>query len=251
MLQLSDHLYFLILTLFVPPRAVMSMRRLERAADDELPRLRLRSYRMILIFQWGLALLLLVLWQRYGRSWSAIGLVPRLNGGSIGVFAGILIVVGVLVVQSRAQRDDERLWERLRQRMQRLRRLLPKTRAELRWFGAVSFTAGVCEELLYRGFVIWYLGHVMPIVPAAFLSAAIFGLAHLYQGLGGILRTGALGGFLASVYLLTGSLYLPMVLHVLADAYSGHMMYEAYRREAALAPASPPPSGSPWAARMR
>ena len=240
MLELSDHLYFLILTLFVPLRARVSIRRLDRAADAELPRIRLRSYRMILIFQWGLALLLLLLWQMLGRSWSVIGLVPRLNGGSIGVIVGILIVAGVLAVQSRSQREDERFWERLRVRMQRLRRLLPRTRTELRWFEAVSLTAGVCEELLYRGFLIWYLSHLMPIVPAAFLSAAIFGLAHLYQGPGGMLRTGALGGFLASIYLLTGSLYLPMVLHFLADVYSGHMLYEAYRREEAAALLAPP-----------
>ena len=243
MLQLGDHLYFLILTLFVPLRARVSIRRLDRAAESELPRVRLRSYRMILIFQWGLALLLLLLWQLFGRSWSVLGLVPRLNGGAIGVLVGILIVAVVLAVQSRTQREDERFWERLRRRMHRLRRLLPRTRAELHWFEAVSFTAGVCEELLYRGFLIWYLNHFMPIVPAAFVSALIFGLAHLYQGAGGILRTGALGGFLASIYLLTGSLYLSMVLHFLADAYSGHMLYEAYRREDGPPPLAPvPPS---------
>ncbi len=35
--------------------------------------------------------------------------------------------------------------------------LLPHSRDELRWFTALSVTAGVCEELLYRGFLFWVL----------------------------------------------------------------------------------------------
>jgi len=230
--QLPDHLYFVILAVLVPFRARFSLRRLERARVEDLPRVRVRSYKMILIFQWGLAAILLIYWRLAQRSWDALGLVPRLNGGAIGVAVGTAIVVGILIVQFRSPPDDA-VWERLRRRMRKIERLLPRTPTELRWFDLVAITAGVCEELLYRGFMIWYLSHWMSIVPAAFLASAIFGVAHLYQGIGGILRTGALGGFLASIYLLTRSLYLSMVLHFLADVYSGHVMIEAYRRETA------------------
>jgi CAAX protease family protein len=242
--QLLDHLFFVVLAFLVPFRARFSLRRLERATVDDLPRVRMRSYRMILAFQWGLALILLAYWWLQRRSWDDLGLVPRINGGAIGVAVGIAIVIGIGLAQRRSKPDDA-TWERLRKRMRKIERLLPRTAAELRWFELVSITAGVCEELLYRGFLIWYLSHWMSIVPAAFLAAAIFGIAHLYQGIGGILRTGALGGFLASIYLLTRSLYLPMVLHFLADVYSGHVMYEAYQREraeAAPAAAAPEPS---------
>ena len=45
----------------------------------------------------------------------------------------------------------------------------------------------------------------------------LFGLAHWYQGRLGMLATGVLGAVLTQLYLTTGSLLLPMVLHVLID----------------------------------
>ena len=50
-----------------------------------------------------------------------------------------------------------------------------------------------------------------------FLVACAFGLAHWYQGRLGMLTTGAAGAVLTQLYLTTGSLLLPMVLHVLID----------------------------------
>jgi uncharacterized protein len=44
-----------------------------------------------------------------------------------------------------------------------------------------------------------------------------FGLAHAYQGLVGIVPTGLLGGIMAAVYLQTGSLLLPVLLHAVID----------------------------------
>src|SRR5437773_6602090 len=87
---LPDHLFFLVLTVVVPLRARLSLRRLLRAEEEDLPRVRLRSYRLIVLVQWTLAALLLLLWRLTGRSGSALGLVPRLNGGTIGVVVGIL-----------------------------------------------------------------------------------------------------------------------------------------------------------------
>jgi membrane protease YdiL (CAAX protease family) len=49
------------------------------------------------------------------------------------------------------------------------------------------------------------------------VTAIVFGWAHLYQGLTGVLATGALGGLLAILYAATGSLLLPVLLHALLD----------------------------------
>ena len=230
-----DHLLFLVLAGLAPFRAKRSLNRLQHAEEADLPRVRVKAYRQILLLQWGSCAGLAVWWIVTRRSFADLGLVPRLNGGAIGVAVGIAILLVVLALQQRRALQDDTAWERLRERMKKFARLMPRTAAEMRWFEAVSFTAGVCEELLYRGYLIWYLSHWMGIVAAAIVAAVIFGIGHLYQGVAGILRTGALGGFLASIYLLTGSLYLPMLLHFLADFYSGRVMYEAYRRETAEA----------------
>ena len=38
-----------------------------------------------------------------------------------------------------------------------VRMILPATVREARVFTGVSITAGICEELLYRGYLLWYL----------------------------------------------------------------------------------------------
>jgi membrane protease YdiL (CAAX protease family) len=98
--------------------------------------------------------------------------------------------------------------------------LLPRTRAERRLFTVVGVTAGLCEEWLYRGFLLAVVSAVAGGAPTAVLVAvagAAFGLAHAYQGTAGVLTTGVLGAVLAALYLGTGSLLLPVVLHALID----------------------------------
>ena len=59
-------------------------------------------------------------------------------------------------------------------------------------------TAGICEELLFRGFLTWYLAHHVGLPVAAAAQVVIFGVAHLYQGFGGIVKTGFAGAFFAT-----------------------------------------------------
>ena len=97
---------------------------------------------------------------------------------------------------------------------------LPRTTEELRWFVLVCITAGVCEEVLYRGFLIAYLA-VWPLkasgLTAILFSSLMFGTAHLYQGVKGIVVTGIVGLVMAILFLWTGNLILPMVFHTLID----------------------------------
>jgi membrane protease YdiL (CAAX protease family) len=42
-------------------------------------------------------------------------------------------------------------------------------------------------------------------------------MAHGYQGLAGILGTAFLGAFMAVIFIVTGSLWLPIALHAIID----------------------------------
>lgn len=99
-------------------------------------------------------------------------------------------------------------------------RMLPRTKDE-RWaFAALAVTAGIGEEFVWRGFGLAALEHVWPtLLPALYVAllAIPFGWAHLYQGWSGVLVTGVLGAVMAGLYLASGSLLLPMLLHVLID----------------------------------
>ena len=110
--------------------------------------------------------------------------------------------------------------------------LLPHNRAEWRGFLALSLTAGVCEELLVRGFLIWFIASWTGPWIALVLSSVLFGLAHGYQGPGGIVKTGVVGLVMGAVYLGTHSLLPGMVLHALLDAGSGTAGWILVREDA-------------------
>lgn len=109
---------------------------------------------------------------------------------------------------------------RIAKSLEKLNFILPKTAEERRWFVLVAITAGVCEEILYRGFLIHYFRELpvsIGLIGALILSSCVFGFAHLYQGVVGIVQTTILGAIFGLIFIVTGSLLLPMALHALID----------------------------------
>lgn len=97
---------------------------------------------------------------------------------------------------------------------------LPVTPNERTWWVVVSVSAGVCEEIIFRGFLLRYL-HTAPwhlsLAWAVAASAAIFGLQHLYQGAAGVLQTAAAGVLFCIIFVIAGNLLVPMLLHTVMD----------------------------------
>lgn len=96
--------------------------------------------------------------------------------------------------------------------------LLPSTKQERGWWLACAVTVGVCEEFVYRGFLLFYLLQLFPQLPFTVdvaLSSSIFGAAHLYQGWRGAAVTMGLGAFLAYLVWWSGSLVPSMIAHAL------------------------------------
>jgi membrane protease YdiL (CAAX protease family) len=105
-----------------------------------------------------------------------------------------------------------------------VKELLPRTPYEFCLWFLISITAGICEEIVFRGFLIAYLGSLFPYlgfqVPLLFtiiLTSILFGFAHIYQGWKGALGAAVAGVILACLYLSTGSLILPIIAHILID----------------------------------
>jgi membrane protease YdiL (CAAX protease family) len=231
MLGVFDHVLAAILVVLGPVwAATFGYRRLLRAPEARRSSVRRSLYSVAIAMQWSLTAVALILWLVNSRPWNALGLQPLPTAGLGGVVLGTAIVIALVWRQRvRALADDEALAE-VRARMRHVEPMLPHDSSELRLFYALSVTAGICEEVLYRGFMLWYLGHYLGIVPAVLVAAVIFGVGHSYQGPRGVVLTAAVGGFLAVVYLVAGSLYPCFVLHALMDVHSGHLAQVALRR---------------------
>lgn len=106
--------------------------------------------------------------------------------------------------------------------------MMPATRKELNWFTCgVSCSAGICEEILYRGFLLGTLSPVTGMIGAVVFSSIVFGLCHIYQGWVNVIRTSVIGIILSGIYLTTNSLIIVIVLHALVDIYGGVIGYLA------------------------
>ncbi|MHC4213412.1 MAG: CPBP family intramembrane glutamic endopeptidase [Planctomycetota bacterium] len=232
--QLIDHIAFVFLAVAFPIWDFFAIRRraaLIRAGRTEL---RMGLYRRIIGEEWLMAIVLLTGWFALGRGGAALGLVPR--GGALawtGYSLSVLVIATLLIQVRSLLRNPESL-PSIRDKLGKVVFLLPHTQSERRAFNAVSVTAGVCEEVFFRGYLIAYLMAVFatPFWVAALLSSVVFGFAHAYQGPLGIPRTAAAGGLLALLYGLTGSLWAPMVVHAVIDITSGRIAYAAINQEA-------------------
>jgi CAAX protease family protein len=91
----------------------------------------------------------------------------------------------------------------------------------------LALTAGICEEILCRGFMMWYFG-TWGTAAAVVLSSVVFGLGHLYVGVPHVFRTTLIGVGFALLAVFTGSLLPGIVLHAAIDWISGDVGYHAY-----------------------
>ena len=199
---------------------------------------RLRYYRGILLGEWLFSALVMAAWLRDSRPWGPLGLASPnpiatlLSLVLCGALAMLLArqVRGV-AASAAAQGHVRKLAD------EAYGAILPRTPAEIRLFMALSITAGICEEFLFRGFLMWVIGRYAGVFGAVLISSALFGLAHSYQGFKGIVRSGVLGAVMAGVYLATRSLYPGMALHALIDIGSGLTIYAALREDRVTTPA--------------
>lgn len=215
-------LIVLALGVLVPWRGRERLRTL-LALEESTPRDRIRLYLGTIAFQW--MAVGVVLWRSAAR-----GLGPGdlgLSADPAGTIA-VASVTGALAIGilqwlnlKRISRIPEA--EGVRARLEPMaRRVLPQSRPELLPYLLLAVTAGVCEEILYRGFLIAALERAaFPVWAAVLASAALFGLAHLYQGRGGIIGTLLLGTVFSVVRIAYHSLVPVMVWHVTFDTVAG------------------------------
>lgn len=162
---------------------------------------------------WGLAAItVIVTWgSRFGRAnlrLVALSVAPLLGWAGIATAAGL----GLLVLSSLIGVRESEI----------LRDLLPATVRDRASFVGLSVTAGVAEELVFRGFLLFVLTTASGSTGiAVVLSSAVFGVAHAYQDVAGCIRAAALGALLAGCVLLSGSIFPAMLAHGAIDVLSG------------------------------
>jgi uncharacterized protein len=214
----AEHVLALFLFIGVPIWDVLETRALKTSTN---PRRKILSYKRIVLLLWTAAILAwITLRSSVFFIWPDVHQAPSQKiGTSFAWGFAVAFAVGSLL-QVVLVRRSAALREKTLRPFKRLLFILPVTPEERAWFALVSVTAGICEEVLYRGFLIRYLSNG-PWHAGLWIALAIasisFGLGHGYQGLSGIIGTAVLGAVMAAIFLATGSLWLPMALHAIID----------------------------------
>jgi membrane protease YdiL (CAAX protease family) len=203
--------------------------RMVRTIASGRPHARVSVYREVLAVEWIITAVITAVWIHAARPWSLIGLVLPAGWRLVLAVVVLAAVWMLLGMQLRAiRRLDPARRGRIRTRQAALAPLIPHNPVERAWFVPVAITAGVCEEFIYRGFLLWVFRPWLGLWGAALASTVIFGFAHAYQGRRGAFRAGTLGAVFAVLAIALGSVVPGMVLHALLDLMSGEATYAIF-----------------------
>lgn len=219
-----DHLLLFILGILLPLFAVFQSQPEMKTMkfDTEMKK---QLYYGNSIFQWICTLFIIVTWWSYGRSFSDLGFQwgqwDRLAIGLLSLFL-ILYIIDVWweirSVEKMAETKEKWLKDMP---------ILPVNRLEFKHFIVVALTAGICEEIIFRGFFINYFlainendlfGQWLSVINSAFL----FAFGHMYQGGKAVAKIMVMAVIFGWIYILTKSLLLLILIHFIVDIIGGY-----------------------------
>jgi uncharacterized protein len=213
-------LIFIVLGALLPLRGKLRLRKL-MVLPQIGTRERLSLYASTIGFQWVATAI--VAWRAWARGLGLEELGLVVHGRWRIVIASIVGAATLGGFQWLNLRRMGRSSGKAREFMQVLaERILPQSRRELVPFLALAVTAGVCEEFLYRGFAMAALARAgLPSWSVVLLSSVLFGLAHLYQGRGGLLSTLVIGTVFGTARIAYDGVVPVMIWHFAVDAVAG------------------------------
>jgi len=182
---------------------------------------RLALYASTIAFQWFAVAV--VAWRAWAHGFTAFQLGLTIHDRSRILVASIVGAMMIAALQWLNLRRVGRIPVEARGSLQVLaERILPQSTVELLPYLALAITAGLCEEFLYRGFAMAVLVQAgLRAWAVVLISSVLFGLAHSYQGRGGIAMTLLIGTILGTSRIAYDCLVPAVFWHSAVDVVAG------------------------------
>ena len=227
--SLFDHVLAIAFAVALPLRGYLSFPKVRARLAEDRPGTRLRLYRRTMAWQWTAAAIVVGSWHLQGRPLSELGWAWPGHVGTFVALGVVVLVIGFMSWQLIGLPRHPDIHAPVREQLEKAAPFLPRNADESAWFFGTAVTAGICEELMFRSFLIAYAASFVGPWGAVLVTALAFGIGHAYQG-----RTGALKTFIAglvggALYVVGGTILLPMLLHAFVDVHGG-MVYRIVRR---------------------
>jgi uncharacterized protein len=220
----ADHILAILFGLIIPfVSGYRSTKGLNNAVFDSDTKKKL--YRVNSLSLALLALVIVIVWFIYSRPWEALGFSQGfgLNNAVIWLVIAFVLLYTADTVYAFSNPSNKK---GLLERWQVNTPFLPTKTHELPWYFVMCTSAGVGEEIIFRGFLITYCLHLFagfenPGWWAVMLPAMVFSISHYYQGKRAVIKIFVLSVLFGFIFLKSGSLWIAMILHFLVDALGG------------------------------
>jgi uncharacterized protein len=229
-----DHLFFILICIVIPVMSLASdqssktMEDIGGIDEEDLVKLHFPQKKQIyytngLLLITG-ALIVVAMYFFGSRSFTKLGFTePYLDNIVIGHALGLLIIYLVDTYKNYSEYKND-LGE-----LKKLDHIMPTTWNDYKHFIFIAFAAGICEEVVFRGFLMNYIQNSMnesmyASITALTIPSLAFAAGHLYQGAQAVFKIFAISLLFGAVYMYSGSLYIVMAIHVLIDLLSGAVL---------------------------
>ncbi|MBK9254844.1 MAG: CPBP family intramembrane metalloprotease [Saprospiraceae bacterium] len=216
-----DHLLFFITAVMIPALSLMS-----RPLPENLPEDMILPPKKHLYYQNGLMLiigsaLVITAWNAAERPWAMLGF-QLINLNTVVILSASILVIFYIADLIYSYYDNEGTEKKLEE----LSHILPMNMQDYKHYIFLAFAAGICEEIIFRGFLIRYLelllgSYEYVSIVAILIPAFTFGLSHMYQGYRSVLKIVLIAVLFGIIFVWSGSLILAMIIHISIDLISG------------------------------
>lgn len=223
----ADHLLFLLVGVALPLRMMFGAGQLELGKIRFDTRMKLALYYGNSFYLWVVTAAVAGIWYWSDRPFPLLGF-DRADLGSWSITS--LIVVGLFVLLYLAdvlgEISSARNRESTRREFRKKLGFLPVNGYEFAHYLFLAFSAGFCEEVIFRGYFIRYCQTLFnrfdgSSTLAILLPAVLFGMAHFYQGGKTVIKVVAMAVMFGYLFVETGSLWVLIALHFGVDAAGG------------------------------
>lgn len=210
-------IFFAILSGVIFPLYALATAKKTQAYIHDNPDKLSEAYKSIFVMQWGMCLPVVIMLGLKEGGFASMGLHFLTDPLSVAGLIGITLLSIQLV---KILPFPEKRLIKAKRKLKEVLFILPKNLQEHKWSIIISITAGVCEEILFRGLFFELLNQYMPAVYAILVVNILFGLGHAGTKLKNMLSTSGLGILWSIIYYYTGSLWVPILMHILVDIYA-------------------------------
>lgn len=177
-------------------------------------------------FLFATAFSVLLIWKLYERPFSVLGFQwPEEQQLSLSLY--LCLLFGACYLMDLFQGIGEAARKAAHQEEADLQTpFMPTLLAEMPAYTIMCISAGVFEEIVYRGFLVRYAEALTNNLPGAALwavlaPALLFSIAHYYQGAKAVFKILVLSLLFGMIFWYSGSLLLVILLHFAVDFISG------------------------------